>query len=110
VSPPNSDKVHPTELHFGRQRNHLSYSRALVEGKSIITIDLPLLQSLVEQKAGTGFWENDKKEIIDFGLIIGFHVEQRTGVKTPTTRGAIHYSKDGVHVVPSPPEPPKPRR
>ena len=41
-----------------------------------------------------------KKEIVDFGKIIGDCVDLKTGAKTPTTWGKIHYSKDGVHIVP----------
>src|ERR1700754_3931629 len=43
------------------------------------------------------------KERVDFGTIIGNWVDPSTGQKMPTTNGIIHYSKDGVHIVPSRP-------
>jgi filamentous hemagglutinin len=41
------------------------------------------------------------KEIVNFGEEIGYNINMETGVKTPTTWGTIHYSNDGVHIVPT---------
>lgn len=35
-----------------------------------------------------------------FVELIGYDVHPGTGKMTPTTWGKIHYSKDGVHIVP----------
>ncbi|MBV6818401.1 DUF4150 domain-containing protein [Rahnella sp. PD12R] len=43
------------------------------------------------------------KERIDFGRVIGNYVERDTGALLPTSNGIVHYSKKGVHVVPSRP-------
>jgi len=40
------------------------------------------------------------KEIVNFNEFIGYAVDRTTGTKTPTTFGKIHYSKEGVHIVP----------
>jgi hypothetical protein len=34
------------------------------------------------------------KELVDFGELIGYHVNEITGTKTPTPWGTIHYSKN----------------
>lgn len=76
--------------------------------KSILTHPNP--QSLVDRYAGTGLreagivGEAGYKEIIDFNEYIGYHVLEETGEKTLTTRGKIHYAKNGVHVVPALPQ------
>lgn len=44
------------------------------------------------------------QEVVDFQEFISYHVNENTGVKTPTTKGKIHYAKDGVHIVPAHPE------
>ncbi|MBU9843530.1 polymorphic toxin type 50 domain-containing protein, partial [Rahnella ecdela] len=43
------------------------------------------------------------KERIDFIIIIGNYIERDTGVAVPTSKGIVHYSKKGVHIVPSRP-------
>ncbi|MHB9941523.1 hypothetical protein CF065_07820 [Clostridium sporogenes] len=43
------------------------------------------------------------KERIDFGKIIGQYVDPITGKLYDTTKAIIHYSKKGVHIVPSRP-------
>ncbi|MBP3195083.1 MAG: hypothetical protein J6M05_05400 [Cardiobacteriaceae bacterium] len=44
------------------------------------------------------------KERIDFGKNIGYHIEQGSTTKTPTTVGTVHYSKKGAHIVPARPK------
>ncbi|HGN0020513.1 TPA: polymorphic toxin type 50 domain-containing protein [Proteus mirabilis] len=43
----------------------------------------------------------DSKERVDFGKVIGNFVDKDTGQAIPTTRGIVHYGKNGVHIVPS---------
>lgn len=42
------------------------------------------------------------QERVVFGVVIGQYVDP-TGAATPTTAGIIHYSKDGIHIVPGRP-------
>lgn len=77
-------------------------------GKSEFTHPDP--QHLVDNFAGTGQPANNVprgqpgfKERVDFGQIIGNYVDPSTGEKLPTTKGIIHYSKAGVHIVPARP-------
>jgi hypothetical protein len=45
------------------------------------------------------------KERVDFGEHIGYYVhEEDPNIKLPTTKGIIHYSKRGAHIVPSHPD------
>jgi len=63
-------------------------------------------QALVDKYAGTGVPKSGVpgqpgyKEAVDFGEPIGYHVDENTNIRTVTTRGMIHYAKDGVHIVP----------
>lgn len=61
------------------------------------------IQKLVNDFAGTGQWKTANKEMVDFGKIIGKYVDINTGEVLDTTRGIIHYSKKGVHIVPAKP-------
>lgn len=99
------------EIHMGRQGKHLighnSYEIRL--NRSIFEHSDPT--RLIKKYAGTGIRETSHppgspgyKEIVNFEEFIGFDVHPITGIKTPTTRGKIHYSKDGVHIVPTKPK------
>ncbi|WP_280157295.1 polymorphic toxin type 50 domain-containing protein [Virgibacillus chiguensis] len=46
---------------------------------------------------------NKNKERVDFDQVIGKYYNMDTGKYTNTTRGMIHYSKSGAHIVPSEP-------
>jgi tetratricopeptide (TPR) repeat protein len=68
---------------------------------------------LVRKYGGTGIKVSGQasgtlgyKEVVDFEEFIGFAVEQRTGTKTATTWGTIHYAKEGIHIVPTNPRAP----
>jgi filamentous hemagglutinin len=61
-------------------------------------------------KAGTGTPLNNVprgqpgfRERVDFGKVIGKFVDRDTGVSMPTTKAIIHYSKEGIHIVPAHP-------
>ncbi len=76
-----------------------------MEGRSIF--EHPEPQRLLNDFAGKGTPTNgrvpgalDYREFVDFGEFIGYHVDQKTGIKTATTCGEIRYSKSGAHIVP----------
>ena len=60
-------------------------------------------QRLIEEHAGTGSWHEPNKEVVDFHQIIGTHVSNDGSIREATTRGTIHYSKTGCHIVPAEP-------
>uniref|UniRef100_UPI00313BCF3C polymorphic toxin type 50 domain-containing protein n=1 Tax=Yersinia enterocolitica TaxID=630 RepID=UPI00313BCF3C len=43
------------------------------------------------------------KERINYGQVIGNYIDPQTGISTPTTKGIVHYGKNGVHIVPARP-------
>lgn len=96
-----------TAIHFGKQAKHLPGQSNYDSSKSTITIGIQELQRLVEQRAGTGRREGQSKEVVDFGAIIGLYRAKPNAPGVPTTRGTIHYSKTGAHVVPAGPNPTK---
>jgi RHS repeat-associated protein len=91
-------------LNMAKQGKHILGHNNYISGKSILSanpIDLA-------RRAGSGVQVGPVarglpgfRERIDFGYKIGEVV--RDGVSTPTTRGIIHYSKEGIHIVPSNP-------
>lgn len=97
------------KVHKGKQGKHIAGHNNYVGGRSIITISSEKLQSLIFKHAGTGdiirtrkdTWNN--KEVVDFGEPIGEYIDRETGERIQTSVGTIHYSKDGVHVVPAKP-------
>lgn len=98
-----------TVLHFGKQVKHLPGQPNHDASKSTITVSILELQHLVELKAGTGIWHPPNREVINFGIVIGVFSDPKTGRGRPTTRGTIHYSKTGAHVVPAQPDKENPR-
>ena len=94
-------------VNVGRQEKHIptknNYENALKQGRkpSIFNGTAEDAQKLIDEFAGKGeMLKCGYKEKVNFGKIIGDCVNERTGIKTPTTWGKIHYSKDGVHIVP----------
>lgn len=86
-------------LNYGRQGKHWEWHNNYKQGKSKVTVDPEKLQELVSKFKGR---KHGQREVVDFGEIIGqwFH----EGSYYETTRGKIHWGKDGgYHVVPAPP-------
>ncbi len=96
-------------IDLGKQGKHVPGSRNFELGKSELTYPNP--QELLKRFSGTGILhgsaESGWRETIDFGEPIGNWVDGTTA-KLPTTRGTIHYGRDGgAHIVPSNPNPTK---
>lgn len=102
------------KIHLGKQAKHIpgsnNYKVLRSKGKRPSELTHPDPQRLIDNKAGTGqkiistdgSWTS--KEVVDFGENIGFWVdESNPSIQLPTTRGTIHYSKDGTHIVPAHP-------
>ncbi len=64
------------------------------------------MQALVSKYAGTGVLVRDAsgkwahKEVVKADHPVGFAVSQVDGTTTETSTFTIHYSKNGVHIVP----------
>ncbi len=97
------------EIHKARQARH-EPANASKTGRSEFTHGDA--QRLLDESAGTGHPEGQapvgqagSKETVDFGENIGNYRAKNSPHSTPTTRGAIHYAKDGkAHIVPARPK------
>lgn len=92
------------KLHMGQQGKHIAGHSNYTMGRSVLRAD----PAKLAERAGTGTPVNNLprgqpgfRERIDFGEVIGDFVKD--GVATPTTKGIIHYGKEGIHIVPSAP-------
>nr|WP_238583541.1 polymorphic toxin type 50 domain-containing protein [Anoxybacillus amylolyticus] len=100
----------PVKVKPGAQEKHIpntpNYKQEIANGKnkSIFYGDNRTAQELLDKFAGKGeLLSNGKRERVDFGKPIGKYYDIKTGNYIETTRGIIHYGKDGAHIVPSEP-------
>jgi filamentous hemagglutinin len=89
------------KIRFDKQGKHIPGHNNFQPGKSEWTHPDP--QALLDQFGGTGA-RRAQRELVEFGTLIGFHVDPILRTKTPTTRGVIHYDNTGgAHIVPTRP-------
>ena len=96
-----------TRLDADSQGKHIPGHKNFIAGRSVFHGSLEDAQELVDRYGGTGQWyEKSHVEVVDCEKVIGTYVDQATGERFPTTRGAIHYSvkKDACHIVPARPK------
>ena len=99
----------PAKVKPGAQEKHIpgtpNYKQEIANGrtKSIFYGDNKKAQELLDKYAGTGEFPRKGREVVDFGQKIGKAYDMKTGKYIETTRGTIHYSKDGAHIVPAKP-------
>lgn len=110
---------YPLTIHQGRQNKHIpgtneykQYTKQFTDngefGPARLTIDSERVKILVDRYHGTGIllkrkngvW-NGKELITVYPDVIGVSVNNITGAEAETTVFTIHYSKKGVHIVPS---------
>jgi len=97
----------PKMLHPGQQGKHIVGHNNFKKGRSVFHGTLDDARRLIEAHGGTGHWRGPNREVVDFGRVIGVWVDGSTGERRMTTRGTIHYSRRGAHIVPSNPSPSK---
>lgn len=98
----------PETVDQGHQDKHVASTNNHTPGRSALTTNP---QSLLDAHSGKGTPVNSTprgqpgfRERFDTGgQVIGTYVDKANGVSSPTTRGIIHYSKRGAHIVPSSP-------
>ncbi|WP_347887817.1 RHS repeat-associated core domain-containing protein [Nitrosomonas europaea] len=90
---------------WSAQEKHFPGHNSYEPGKSILTSD----PTKLAKQAGTGqqvgkipVGTPGSKERVNFGENIGTYID-KAGNASPTTNGMIHYSKDGIHIVPARP-------
>ncbi len=93
-------------VHMGKQGKHIPGHNNFEAGRSVLRADP---QSLAA-RAGTGdqvgkirVGRPGSKERIVFDDVIGDYVDL-DGTASPTRVGIVHYSKDGIHIVPGRPQ------
>ncbi len=101
------------KIHWDRQNKHIPDKHNFNVGKGTVFLESSELEILIKENVGKGqrivgeFGTPGYRERIDFGKIIGEYALEVKGQPTmylPTTKGIIHYAKDGkVHLVPSDP-------
>ena len=89
-----SPEVNKT-IEEGKQGKHILGHKNYKDGRSYLKVSVEEAQRLVDQYAGTGQIKRDSK-----GHIIGVVVDANMGETIETSRFSIHYSKNGVHIVP----------
>ncbi len=102
TTPVNSQQTISKTIHEGKQGKHIPGHNNYQDGKSIITKDpQELLDTFHFGNIKSSQVINEVKTRVDFGIPIGNFIKD--GISTPTTRGIIHNSNSGVHIVPSAP-------
>lgn len=97
----------PKTIEAGKQGKHILGHNNYIDGRSYLTVTMDEAQKLVDQYAGIGELRRDQagqwthKEFIKLENPIGVWVDPKTGAQVKTNRFAIHYSKKGVHIVPT---------
>lgn len=96
-------------LDHAKQGKHIPGAGNFIPGRSTLTH--PNSQGLLDQWAGTGQAVTDipigrpgSEERVDFGKIIGNHVDPETRAATATSRVIIVYDRRGsTHIIPARP-------
>ena len=100
-----SPEVNKT-IEEGKQGKHILGHKNYKDGRSYLKVSVEEAQRLVDQYAGTGQIKRDSKghwtnkEFVSADYIIGVVVDANMGETIETSRFSIHYSKNGVHIVP----------
>lgn len=96
------------KIDWGDQNKHIPGKHNYLPDRSVF--ENPDAQNLIKNFAGTGQKMNNVrpgeagyKELVNFGEHIGIWKNKEGTLNLPTTRGVIHYSKSGCHIVPAKP-------
>lgn len=101
-------KDYPKQIEEGKQGKHILGHNNYIDGRSYLTTDIKETKDLVNKYAGTGKIQRDRqghwnhKEVVTMRKNIGVYKDLK-GNELPTDIATIHYSKNGVHVVPAKP-------
>lgn len=94
-------------IEWNKQNKHVIGKHNFENGRG--TFEHADAQALLSKYAGKGTQVRGEpgfpgyKERVDFGEFIGHYVDEKNVFRLPTTRGIIHYSKNGAHIVPAHP-------
>ena len=93
-------------INVGKQGKHIKGHNNYIAGRSYLMVSTEKAQELVNRYSGTGnlvrtkngHWR--KQEIIISDTDVGYVVDDLTGTEKLTKAFKIHYSQNGVHIVP----------
>ncbi len=91
------------KINYNKQNRHIYKYKDLKENASYFNNDTKTLQAIINDKAGTGvaFLKKEQlKEIIQDDRLKGFVFDLDKKI-IETNKGKIHYSKTGIHLVPT---------
>jgi len=98
----------PKRINMNKQGKHMPGHKNYQAGKSTLNVS----PDWIEKFIGTGTPVNGYspgtagyRELVDFGQTIGNFCTKLDPIGRPTTNGIFHYALDGVHLVPSAPNP-----
>ncbi|MEY4590380.1 MAG: hypothetical protein RL497_2456, partial [Pseudomonadota bacterium] len=92
---------------WSAQEKHFPGHNSYTPGRSTMTSNPEKLAERAgsgQQAGNLSVGQPGSKERVNFGEKIGDYFDP-AGNSSPTTNGIIHYSKDGIHIVPARPEP-----
>ena len=101
------------KIQWDKQGKHLKNHKNYEVNRKRSILEHPDPERLIKERAGTGrkvspgtdsCGQPGYKEVVDFQEYIGYYIDETTGAKIASTRGVIHYAKDGVHIVPAKPK------
>ena len=101
----------PKHIHMDMQGKHIMGHKTYDASKSRLNANSiedanPLVERIIRKYAGTGVFERNRngewlnKEIVETDEIIGY-VVNKEGELVPTNIAKVHYSKKGIHIVPT---------
>lgn len=98
------------KIHWGKQEKHIKGTNNYIENRSYFTIDKEEIEKIAIENKGTGLiFRKDKdgsfngKEKIVLDKIVGHYInydEEEIIEEYDTNSIVIHYSKNGIHIVP----------
>ena len=97
----------PLEIEEGKQGKHILEHNNYTHGRSYITVSQNEAQDIIKSHAGKGDIKLNRKkefankETINTDRVMGVNVNNQSSFKTLTSKGTIHYSKNGTHLVPT---------
>lgn len=106
------DNADYNKIHWGRQDKHIKGTNNYIENRSYFTIDKEEIEKIAMASKGTGYiirnntnaiFKDREKIILDktVGHYIKFKKEENRIIEEYDTNSIIiHYSKDGIHLVP----------
>ncbi|WP_298866272.1 polymorphic toxin type 50 domain-containing protein [uncultured Gimesia sp.] len=101
----------PPPIHEGQQGKHIIGHNNYIPGRSILRVAAEGLRKYAatgKSLRSTPIPKPGSRELVDFGKIIGDHVDPAIGITTPTQWGIFIYSKTGIHIIPVRPQVPRP--